>query len=263
MLLLEAQSTPDSYGVWEDTYLFLGGFMSHCDIVGSIQQPEEGNEQGQYQRHERNPESLWCTEVFWFRSLWDTATKIDNLLIFFEVGETNKRQLISHKGLGCGECLYIAFVIFNLIKIAGVYVTAELWDHGGNRCQSSERQQEKNKSEQQRKKRKCCLIKSFSLINNLMLQLLFHRLLCLLFTSHKKGLTDAACWTVVTLTVSDCVEGPQVVFEERVSLDFLHTISTQPHVPWNTEAMLKSNSLWRAADCSWTCTQNLLCYESN
>lgn len=104
-------------------------------------------------------------------------------------------------------------------------------------------------------KRNCCLIKSFSLINNLMLQLLFHRLLCL---HHIKK-----AWTVVTLTVSDCVEGPQVVFEERVSLDFLHTVSTQPHVPWNTEGMLKSNSLWRAADCSWTCTQNLLCYESN
>lgn len=173
MLLLQAQSTPDSYGVWEYTYLFLGGFMRHWDIVGSIQQPEEGNEQGQYQRHELNPESEW------FQSPWDTATKIDNLLIFFEVSEANKWQLISHKGFGCGECLYIAFVIFYLIKIAGVYVTAELWDHGGNRCQSSERQQEKNKSEQQRKKRKCCLIKSFSLINNLMLQLLFHRLLCL------------------------------------------------------------------------------------
>lgn len=60
--------------------------------------------------------------------------KGDNLLVLFEVSEANKGQLISHKGLRSGECLYIAFVVFNLIKVASVYVTAELWDHRGNRC---------------------------------------------------------------------------------------------------------------------------------
>lgn len=61
--------------------------------------------------------------------------KGDNLLVLFEVSEANKGQLISHKGLRSGECLYIAFVVFDLIKVAGVYVTAELWDHRGNRCE--------------------------------------------------------------------------------------------------------------------------------
>lgn len=63
-----------------------------------------------------------------------SKNKGDNLLVLFEVSEANKGQLISHKGLRSGECLYIAFVVFNLIKVAGVYVTAELWDHRGNRC---------------------------------------------------------------------------------------------------------------------------------
>lgn len=35
------------------------------------------------------------------------------------------------------------------------------------------------------------------------------------------------------LTVSDGVEGPLVVLEERVTLDFLHAVSTQPHLPPN------------------------------
>lgn len=35
----------------------------------------------------------------------------------------------------------------------------------------------------------------------------------------------------VTLTVSDGVKGPLVVLEERVTLDFLHAVSTQPHLP--------------------------------
>lgn len=63
-----------------------------------------------------------------------SKNKGDHLLVLFEVSEANKGQLISHKGLRSGECLYIAFVIFDLIKVAGVYVTAELWDHRGNRC---------------------------------------------------------------------------------------------------------------------------------
>lgn len=64
-----------------------------------------------------------------------SKNKGDNLLVLFEVSEANKGQLISHKGLRSGECLYIAFVVFDLIKVAGVYVTAELWDHRGNRCE--------------------------------------------------------------------------------------------------------------------------------
>lgn len=59
--------------------------------------------------------------------------KTDNLLVFFKVCEANERQLISNKGLRCGECFNIAFVIFNLIKIAGIYVTAQLWDNRSNR----------------------------------------------------------------------------------------------------------------------------------
>lgn len=35
------------------------------------------------------------------------------------------------------------------------------------------------------------------------------------------------------LTVSDGVEGPLVVLKERVTLDFLHAVSTQPHLPKN------------------------------
>lgn len=42
-------------------------------------------------------------------------------------------------------------------------------------------------------------------------------------------------WSVVTRTVSDGVEGPHVVLEERVSLDFLHTVSPQSHLPQNKE----------------------------
>lgn len=59
--------------------------------------------------------------------------KTDDLLVFFKVCEANKGQLISNEGLRCGECFDIAFVIFNLIKITGIYVTAQLWDHRSNR----------------------------------------------------------------------------------------------------------------------------------
>jgi len=38
------------------------------------------------------------------------------------------------------------------------------------------------------------------------------------------------------LTVSDGVEGPQVVLEERVTLDFLHAVSAQSHLPQNKES---------------------------
>lgn len=71
--------------------------------------------------------------------------KTDHSLVFFEVSEANKGQLVSHKGLGSGECLHIAFVIFDLVKIAGVYVAAELWDHRGNRCQRKDGEKERRK----------------------------------------------------------------------------------------------------------------------
>lgn len=106
--------------------------------------------------------------VFSSWSLWDTARKTDNLLVFFEVREANKGQLISHKGLRRGECFYITFVIFNLIKIAGVYVTAQLRDHRGNRWWRSEREEERKRFELQEKREVLCK-QSFSLINNLML----------------------------------------------------------------------------------------------
>lgn len=38
---------------------------------------------------------------------------------------------------------------------------------------------------------------------------------------------------LMTLTVSHGVKGPLVIFEERVSLDFLHAISAQSHLPQN------------------------------
>lgn len=55
-----------------------------------------------------------------------------NSLVLFEVGEANEGQLISHKGLRLGKRLHVAFVIFNLVKIAGVYVAAELRNHRGD-----------------------------------------------------------------------------------------------------------------------------------
>ncbi len=50
---------------------------------------------------------------------------------------------------------------------------------------------------------------------------------------------------VTILTVSDGVKGPLVILEERVSLDFLHTVSAQSHLPQNKEreSELHSNDL--------------------
>lgn len=83
----------------------------------------------------RNP--IICLDGHWTVLILEPMSKNkgDNLLVLFEVSEANKGQLISHKGLRSGECLYIAFVVFDLIEVAGVYVTAELWDHRGNRCE--------------------------------------------------------------------------------------------------------------------------------
>lgn len=180
-------------------------------------------------------------EVFKSRSLWDIVRKTDHLLVFFEVREANKGQLISHKSLWRGECFYVAFVIFNLIKVAGVYVAAQLWDHRGNRWRRSEREEKGKSLNRREKKGKCRVKKSFSLINNLMLYSdaaavpeEFAAVQCLSDTQ-RPVFTEAACWTVVTLTVSDGVEGPLVVPEEGVSLDFLHAVSTQSHLPQNKE----------------------------
>lgn len=54
-------------------------------------------------------------------------------LVFFEVSEANKGELVSDEGLRFGERLHVAFVIFNLVEVTGVYVTAQLRDHGGHR----------------------------------------------------------------------------------------------------------------------------------
>lgn len=56
----------------------------------------------------------------------------EDLLVLFEVAEANKWQLISDESLRCGECFDVAFVIFDLVKIAGVYVAAQLRDHRGD-----------------------------------------------------------------------------------------------------------------------------------
>lgn len=42
---------------------------------------------------------------------------------------------------------------------------------------------------------------------------------------------EAVCSTVLTLTVSERVKGPLVVFEKRVLLDLLNAVSTQPYLP--------------------------------
>lgn len=152
----------------------------------------------------------WWTELFRFLSIWAAAKKGDNLLVFFEVSEANKGQLISHKGLRSGECLYIAFVVFDLVKIAGVYVAAELWDHRGNRCHRRGGRGERQKERWQ---------------NHQVVQLLSKGLVWVLFKPHKKFLIGAIV-QLLTLTVSDGVKGPLVVFEERVLLDLLNTIST-------------------------------------
>lgn len=102
----------------------------------------------------------WWTERFRFLSIWAAAKKGDNLLVFFEVSEANKGQLISHKGLRSGECLYIAFVVFDLVKIAGVYVAAELWDHRGNRCHRRGGRGERQKETWIAGKKKGCVNKT-------------------------------------------------------------------------------------------------------
>lgn len=46
------------------------------------------------------------------------------LLVFFKVGEANKGQLIANKGFGCRKGLNFSFILFYLIKITSVYITA-------------------------------------------------------------------------------------------------------------------------------------------
>lgn len=85
-----------------------------------------------------SPRYCWKRSVTWRKKQSQHKVKttaknwswIRYLLVFFKVSKANKRQLISNESLRCGESFHIAFVFFNLVKIAGVYVTAELWDHG-------------------------------------------------------------------------------------------------------------------------------------
>lgn len=64
-------------------------------------------------------------------------------LVLFEIGESNKGKLVSHKSFGSRKGLYVAFIILNLIKVTSVNVTAELWYHWSSRCEKQgERQRE-------------------------------------------------------------------------------------------------------------------------
>lgn len=74
------------------------------------------------------------TDTVWTLNL---TLRIDRnqlvLLVFLEVGEAHEWQLVAHKGPWCGKGLHVAFVILNLVKVTGVYVTAQLrhyWGHG-------------------------------------------------------------------------------------------------------------------------------------
>lgn len=169
---------------------------------------------------------MQCRSVQILKRSCNREGKTDNLLVFFEVSEANKGQLISHKGLRSGECLHIAFVIFNLIKIAGVYVTTELWDHRGNRCQERWREREKERGRAQQisvviKKKKEVPWKQNDQTNNY-------------FEAAAAGQSDMRGFQfkpLIELTVSNGVKGPLVVFEEGVLLDLLHAVSAQPYLP--------------------------------
>lgn len=56
---------------------------------------------------------------------------INLLLVFFKVGEPHEGKLIANEGFGCRKGLNFSFILLYLIKITGVYVTAQLWNHRG------------------------------------------------------------------------------------------------------------------------------------
>ena len=61
-----------------------------------------------------------------------------NLLVLLEVGEPHEGKLVAHKGSGLGEGV-APFDLLNVVKVAGVDVTAQLWDHRGHRWGGGER----------------------------------------------------------------------------------------------------------------------------
>jgi len=61
----------------------------------------------------------------------EERTAADSLVVF-EIGEADKGQLVPDVGLRSGERFHVALVVFDLVEIAGVYVTAQLWDHRGD-----------------------------------------------------------------------------------------------------------------------------------
>ena len=59
-------------------------------------------------------------------------SEMKHLLILLEVSEAHKGELVADEGSGWRKSLSITFIILDIIKVTGVYVTAQFWNYWGH-----------------------------------------------------------------------------------------------------------------------------------
>lgn len=72
--------------------------------------------------------------------------RIKDSLILLEVGEADKWELVADEGFGRRKGLDISFINLDVVKVTGVYVTAQLWHNWGHSWKTeAERKRERER----------------------------------------------------------------------------------------------------------------------